>query len=122
MRILYLTFGWVFLGLGGIGTVLPLVPTTPFVLLAAFCFARGSQELHRWLHRSRVFGPVLRDWEDGQAISMRAKVTAAVMLGGLVGYQAGWGGWPIWVRVLLVATAVAVLGFVLSRPAPRARA
>lgn len=98
--------------------MLPLLPTTPFVLLAAFCFARGSERMHRWLHHSRVFGPLLHDWAAGGAISRPTKALAVVMLGGLIGYQVGWGGWPVWVRVLLVATAVVILAFVLSRPVP----
>ena len=60
---LYVTGGWACLGLAALGAVLPLLPTTPFVLLASWCFYRGSPRIHAWLHRSRTFGPTLDDWQ-----------------------------------------------------------
>jgi len=65
------------LALGGLGVVLPLLPTTPFVILAAFCFARSSPAFHARLLNSPTFGPAIRDWRDNRAISRRGK-TAAV--------------------------------------------
>jgi uncharacterized membrane protein YbaN (DUF454 family) len=64
------------LALGAIGIVVPVLPTTPFVLLAAFCFARGSPALHRWLLANRAFGPLLRDWEEHRSIERRTKIVA----------------------------------------------
>ncbi len=55
--------GVVFLMIGGIGVVLPLLPTTPFVLVAAGCFAKSSPRMHAWLLANRVFGPMIVDWE-----------------------------------------------------------
>lgn len=73
VRYLLLSLGWIFVLLGAVGAILPLLPTTPFILLAAFCFARGSEKAHGWLLENRIFGPLLRDWENGGAISPRAK-------------------------------------------------
>jgi uncharacterized membrane protein YbaN (DUF454 family) len=91
--------GLFFLLLGGIGVVLPLLPTTPFVLLAAACFARSSPRMHSWLLQSELFGPMLRDWDKNKCISRKVKWLAILMMtvvGGvslLVFVPAGWPGW-----------------------------
>lgn len=66
--------------LGILGLFLPLLPTTPFLLLASWCFARGSSRLHRWLLSHRVFGEYLRNFEAGRGIPLKAKILATVML------------------------------------------
>lgn len=77
--------GVVFLSLGAVGVVVPLLPTTPFVLLAAGCFARSSPRMHRWLHESALFGPVLKDWEQKRCIARRARAVALLMMLGVGG-------------------------------------
>jgi uncharacterized membrane protein YbaN (DUF454 family) len=72
-RTLWIAGGIASLALGAAGVVLPLLPTTPFVLLAAFCFARSSPRLHRWLLHNRRFGPLITAWRDERAIPARAK-------------------------------------------------
>ncbi len=72
--------GVLFLLVGGVGIVLPLLPTTPFVLIAAGCFAKSSPRMHAWLLGSRVFGPVLADWEKRKCISPKAKLSALTMM------------------------------------------
>ncbi len=116
VRHLLLALGWIFVGLGALGALLPLLPTTPFILLAAYCFARGSDKAHAWLHQNRVFGPLLRDWENGGAISLRTKFIAAAMLLSLVGYQVFFGDRPIGLRIFLGVMAIGVLTFIFSRP------
>ena len=74
-RHLLLIAGTVFLGLGLLGIVLPVLPTTPFVLLAAGCYARSSERLHRCLLDSRIIGPTIRGWEQSRSIPARAKLT-----------------------------------------------
>lgn len=81
MRRLWVAGGWASLGCGIAGAVLPLVPTTPFVLLAAFCFARGSRRLHDWLMDHRWFGPPLQRWGHDRTISRRTKWTVTAMYG-----------------------------------------
>jgi hypothetical protein len=73
---LLMAAGSVCLGLGALGALLPVLPTTPFVLLAAACYARSSRSFHRALRESRLFGPVLRDWEDHRSIPRAAKLRA----------------------------------------------
>ncbi len=67
-------------GVAFLGIVLPLLPTTPFVLLAAWCFARSSKRLHRWLREHRWFGEPLRSWEDHRAVPPRTKRWAMVLV------------------------------------------
>ncbi|GMV30437.1 MAG: hypothetical protein AMXMBFR59_25620 [Rhodanobacteraceae bacterium] len=79
-RAFWLSLAGASLILGGIGIVLPGLPTTPFVLLAAFAAARGSERLHAWLRHHARFGPLLRDWEREGAVSRRAKRAATAMM------------------------------------------
>ena len=66
------------LGLGLLGVVLPGLPTTPFVLLAAACYAKASPRLHAWLLNHRLLGPMLRDWEQHRSLTRRTKTVAVV--------------------------------------------
>ena len=78
------------LALGVLGVFLPLLPTTPFVLLAAFCFSRGSERVERWLLAHPRFGPMVRDWRAHHAVPRRAKQLATLMM------TAG-SAWAAWV-------------------------
>ena len=80
MRWLWWLLAYASLALGLVGIVLPGLPTVPFVLLAAFAAARGSQRLHGWLLAHRQFGPLIRDWEREGAVSRRAKWLATSMM------------------------------------------
>lgn len=77
---LWISLGLLFLLLAVVGVVLPLLPTTPFVLLAAACFARSSPRLHNWLLKSELFGPSLRDWENNKCVSQKVKTLAIAMM------------------------------------------
>ena len=72
--------GWLCIGLGLLGAVLPVLPTTPFILLAAACFARSSPRFHAWLRDSRLFGAMVREWEAHRSIPYRTKVRAIVVM------------------------------------------
>ncbi|WP_175469323.1 YbaN family protein [Pseudorhodobacter antarcticus] len=73
IRLMWLGLGWVSLGFGAAGIVLPVLPTTPFVILAALCFAKGSSVMADRLNRSRLFGPILGDWRTSGAIAHATK-------------------------------------------------
>jgi len=80
MKLLLNIAGVLALLLALLGLFLPLLPTTPFLLLASACFARGSSRLHGWLLNHRVFGVYLRNFETGKGIPLRAKIVASVMM------------------------------------------
>lgn len=72
-RIFYLVFGFVSLMLGVIGIVLPIVPTTPFLLLAGFCFARSSKRFEKWLHNTKIYQFYVADYVETKSISRKRK-------------------------------------------------
>lgn len=76
MRYVYLALGLVFVALGVIGAFLPVLPTTPFLIVAAACFARSSPRLESWLLNHPQFGPMLRAWREHGAIPRKAKLMA----------------------------------------------
>jgi hypothetical protein len=79
-RTVYKPMGFMFLGLAILGVILPGLPTTPFLILAAWFFARSSEKWHRRLLDSELFGPLLRNWEDRRCISLRTKIVALVSM------------------------------------------
>ena len=113
---LYITVGWLFLGLGFIGIFLPLLPTTPFVLLAAFCFSRGSTTLHRWILEQKTFGPMIRDWNQHGIIRLRVKWTSAILIVLMIGYPVLFGPLSRPIKIGLVMVGIGVIGFIWSRP------
>ena len=115
-RTLLLAGGWFFVLLALVGLLLPLVPSTPFVLLAAFCFSRSSERIHGWLLRSPGFGPILSDWEAHGAIQPHIKLFASLLLVGLLVYPIGFLEFHVAFKALAVATALWVLWFLWSRP------
>ncbi len=91
LRALWLAGGGLALLLGFIGIFLPLLPTVPFVLLAAWCFSRGSARWERWLLNHPRFGPMIRAWRARRVVPLRAKLLAWTMMA--VG--AGWAAWVL---------------------------
>ena len=114
-RALWLIFGLLMTGLAVAGALLPLLPTTPFLLLAAYAFARSSKRLHDWLLNHPSFGPLIRNWRYYGAIDRKSKIIAiTVMIAALaLSWSMGLGWWLL-LSQALVLTASAT--FILSRP------
>ena len=87
MKVFYNILGVLAVLLGILGIFLPLLPTTPFLLLASACFARGSVRLHRWLIGHRVFGKYIANFEAGHGIPLKGKIVATVMLWGSMAWS-----------------------------------
>lgn len=115
MRILWTGLGLFSLALGLLGAALPLLPTVPFLLLAAFCFARSSERLHDWLLGHPKFGPVIEDWQTRGAISPQVKRISTVSVIAVFGLSLAMGLRPL----ILIVQAVAlgcVMVFIWTRP------
>lgn len=92
--------GFLFVGLAALGALLPLLPTTPFLLLAGACFARSSAKWHAWLHNNRIFGPLLIDWEQRRCIPLAARRLALLSMLTVGGYSVGFAVSQDWLRGL----------------------
>ena len=116
LRGMLIACGWVFTAAGVAGIFLPLVPTVPFLLLATACFARSSVRFHTWLTEHNHLGPLLRDYLKGAGIPLRAKRVAICMvwlsfLTSTFLFVQG-----LWLRLVLIATAVVITLYLLSLP------
>jgi uncharacterized protein len=118
-RLLWAALAYVFVALALVGIVLPGVPTTPFVLLAAWAADRGSKRVHDWLTRHPRLGPPLADWREQGAVSTRAKVIAIAFLAlsWIIMYVRAT---PHWLLAALAILFICVATFVATRPRPRA--
>lgn len=118
-RLVYVGLGLFFVGLAILGAILPLLPTTPFLLLASYFFVRSSPRLHGWLWRSRWFGPLIRDWEQHRGVRPRVKYVTLAMLPMVVFSSAYFGNlaWYLVVMLMVFATVGAVV--VLRLPVVR---
>ena len=102
-RGLYILLGLIFVGLAGVGALLPGFPTTPWLLLASFCFSRSSPRLQRWLYTTPLFGPMLQDWDKHQGIRPRVKWFAVLMVLTMCTLSAGFATDKLWVRVTITS-------------------
>ncbi|MDZ7861055.1 MAG: YbaN family protein [Candidatus Krumholzibacteriota bacterium] len=100
--------GYTSLVLGAVGIFLPLLPTTPFLLLASACFFRSSEKLHDWLINHRIFGNYIRCYQQFRAISFRIKALTITALWLFIGYSIVFVVSALWIRILLLIIAVAV--------------
>jgi len=110
---LYKPLGITFLALGAAGLVLPVLPTTPFVLLAAWFFARSSEQWHQRLLASELFGPMIRNWEERRCVSLRAKcvgIGSMIVAGSASIIFALSSPWARIATALLMLTGALVLG------------
>ena len=105
--------GTFFLMLGLIGIPLPVLPTTPFLLLAAACYLRGSERMYRWMHSNRWFGDYLSDYRAGKGVPMKTKVYSIATLWAVIGISMYALRESIPVVVVLAVVAVGVTAHIL---------
>lgn len=116
LRSVFFILGLLCLALGFVGIFLPVLPTTPFLILAAACFARSSRRLESWLLEHPRFGPVLRDWRQRGAIPRKAKLMALAGISlGFILFRLGSDPGP-GLTALVAALMLAGLAYVFTRP------
>ncbi len=116
LRWLLICIGLVSTGLGVIGIFVPLLPTTPFLLLAAACFARSSERFHTWLIEHSHLGPIIKGYLDGSGIPLRAKQTAITLVWLTIGSSSLLLVNIIWIQGLLILLALAITCYLWRLP------
>jgi uncharacterized membrane protein YbaN (DUF454 family) len=115
-RLIYLGVGWLGLGMAVAGVILPILPTTPMLLVAVWAFSKSSPETAEKIRNHRVFGPPVRDWQDHGVISTTAKVLAITVMTLMGAWLWIFGNLPVWATLLVIAVMVGAGVFVGSRP------
>lgn len=105
--------GTVCVGLGVLGMFLPLMPTTVFLLMAAYCYSRSSDRFHNWLLNNRFLGKYIKNYKSGQGITVRQKVTTIAILWASIGFSIWYVGGSFWLTLLLASVAVGVTFHIL---------
>ena len=111
-----LALGWFCVGLGVIGILLPVMPTTVFLLIALWAFARSSPRFHKWLLDHPALGLYITDWTEHGVIPVRAKIVALALMAMSLAWLWLASGAPIFVNALVTAILTAVAAFILTRP------
>jgi uncharacterized membrane protein YbaN (DUF454 family) len=113
---LYVVGGWACVGLAVLGSILPLLPTTPFLLLASWCFYRGSPRIHAWLHRSKWFGPTLDDWQHYRGIRKSVKYRTVVLVAAVVATSLVLNSLPWWLKYAAIGLVACGLYMIWTVP------
>ena len=115
-RSLFILAGTVCLIIGAIGILLPILPTTPFLLLAAACYYKGSERMHRWLLNNKWFGNYIRNYKEGKGISLKAKAFTLSLLWITISYSAFFVTNTLVFQIILLGIALAVSVHVMALP------
>lgn len=115
-RIGLVALGLFFVGMAFLGVMLPGIPATPFLMLASYCFVRSSPRLHRWLHRSPLFGKLLRDWEMHRGMRRPVKRTAMVIVVVAVSLSIIFSSLPVWAKISIGCLALVGLTVIARIP------
>ena len=115
MKPLLIVLGFICVALGVVGAFLPLLPTTPFILLAAFLFSKSSDRFYQWLIQTPAFGPLIEQWNEHGSVSIKAKIASSTMIGAALIY--------LWLQdhnlaITIIVTVIMVCSsiYVLTRP------
>jgi uncharacterized protein len=115
-RYLYLGLGWLCLGLGFLGIVMPILPTTPFLLVAVWAFSRSSPELAEKIRNHKTAGPFVRAWQDHSVIPPLGKILALIMMTVMGYYLVAWSALPFWAAAIACVAMIAIGIYIVTRP------
>ncbi|USG62647.1 YbaN family protein [Sneathiella marina] len=115
-KILLLLIGWFFVAVGAVGIFLPVLPTTPFLLISLWAFSQSSERFHDWLYNHKIFGPPLQDWSKHGVIPPRAKFVAVGTMAVSAILVITFSSTPWYGLVAMLALMGFGAGFVLTRP------
>ena len=116
LKYLFLTFGTIFLGLGIIGVFVPVLPTTPFLLLSAACYVRSSNRLYSWLINHKLFGKFVRDFRESRSISLRNKIISLFSMTLMIALSAFLFVEALYLKLILLILGVVGFIVILSIP------
>jgi uncharacterized protein len=116
LRLFYLGLGWLSVGLGVLGIIMPILPTTPFLLLAVWAFSRSSPELAERLRNHPKAGPYIRAWQDHGVIPPLGKFMAIIMMTVMAAYLVAYSPLPLWAGVTASAGMFLVAVYIVTRP------
>jgi len=114
LKPLLVVAGTIFVGLGIVGIFIPILPTTPFLLLAAACYARSSQRFYRWLLSNRWFGTYIDNYRQKRGMPLKLKIMTAALLWLTIGVSAAFAVQSLTIRIILVVIAIGVSIHILS--------
>lgn len=117
-RVIYLAIGWFFTGLAFLGIFLPVLPTTPFLLVAVWAYGRSSERLKQWLYNHPKFGVYIRDWFQDGAINRKGKIMSFSLMALSFAYLV-YKGMNLYILAGVGVTMLCVAAYVLSRPEPK---
>jgi len=113
-RLVLIGLGFIFVGLGVVGIFVPGLPTTPFLLLAAACFARSSKKFYNWLLNHRIFGPYIKNYREHRAITLRWKIISLSLMWLVMGYTAFFAISNLFVSIIIILIGLGVTKHILS--------
>ncbi len=113
-QIIFNILGFFFVGLGVIGIFVPLLPTTVFLIIAAYFFAKSSEKYYNWLITNKYFGKFIKDYREGKGVPLKAKTVSITILWATILYSVIFVASELWLRVLLICVAIGVSWHLLS--------
>ncbi len=116
MKYFYFTLGWLFFITGLIGAVLPVLPTTIFMILALWAFSKSSKKFHTWLYTHKIFGPPLQKWQEHKVIPVQAKILAVIMISSSMLFIYFFTVIQIMYVILIEIIMLSVIIYILSKP------
>lgn len=116
IRSIYFFLAWIFVALGVLGAFLPVLPTTPFMILALWGFSKSSRRFHQWLYHHRIFGPTLQNWDRHRVIPLRAKQVSSLVMGLSLGFISLNQNIPLWAKLITALIMLYGVWYIWTKP------